>query len=117
MIDGARFWTLFDSGARGTYAARSAADRVGAGKLKRPVRRGLGGQVLRITEGCSLIGEVEGYGIGAFAFVVEKLFPDEGGRPVDIILGMEAMETWGIGLDTAHKRLDFTHYQQESYEG
>jgi predicted aspartyl protease len=116
-VDGAKFWTLFDSGARGTYVTRAVADQTGFGRLKRPTRTAIGGRRFKITKACTLIGEVEGYGIVASALVVDDLFKDEQGRPIDVLLGMETMETWGIGLDTKHKRLDFTHYTKTFYEG
>ena len=116
-VDGQTFWTLLDSGARGTYVTRDVGELLGMRRFSKPVTRGLGGQVLEILHYCTLGGKIEGYDIATMAFVVERLFPDEKGRAVEIILGMEALETWGIWLDTVKKRPDFTHYAAESWEG
>jgi hypothetical protein len=37
-------------------------------------------------------------------------------RPIEILLGAECLETWGIGLDMKNKQLDFVHYQKEAVE-
>ena len=116
-VNGSRFWALFDSGARRTYVTVPVARLAGAKRLPYPIKCALGGATHTIRRFCALAGTVEGYGITADALVVDKLFPDERGRPIVIIIGMETMETWGIGLDTTHKRLDFTFYAREVYEG
>ncbi|MBI2202172.1 MAG: retropepsin-like domain-containing protein [Planctomycetes bacterium] len=115
--NGSSFWTLFDSGSRRTYVTAAVAAKLGKKKLPEPVKRALGGRVHVITHGCMVVGRVEGYGITSDALVVDRLFPDEGGRVIDIILGMESMESWGINLDNTHKSLDFTLYAREAHEG
>ena len=115
--NGSSFWTLFDSGSRRTYVTAAVAARMGKKRLAEPVERGLGGKKHIIHHVCVLTGRVEGYGISAEAFVVRRLFPDENGRQIDVILGMESMESWGINLDNTHKRLDFTFYAREASEG
>ncbi len=114
-VNGNRFWTLFDSGARSTYVVKSVS--ILSGRLPKAVERRLGGKTFIIEEGGALIGTVEGYGIAVSALVIDHLFPDEHGRPIEIIFGAEAMELWGIGIDMANKRLDFTYYAQEAVEG
>lgn len=115
--NGARFWALFDSGSRRTYVTKAAAVHFGIRRLAKSVKRALAGRTHTITQFCALGATVEGYAITADALVIDHLFPDEQGRPIDILLGMETMESWGIGLDNAHKQLDFRFYAQEAYEG
>ncbi len=116
-VNGNCFWTLFDSGARSTYVVKQVSVLLPTVKLYKPVERRLGGKSFTIEEFCPLVGAIEGYGIAVSALIVNRLFPDEYGRPIEIIFGAEAMELWGRGIDMANKRLDFTYYAQEAVEG
>lgn len=116
-VNGNKYHTLFDSGARGNYIVKSATAGLPKLKLPKPIERKLGGETFIINEACLLVGTIEGYGITATTMVVDKLFADENGREIEIIIGAETMELWGIGLDMANRRLDFTHYAKESIEG
>lgn len=116
-VNGVRYWTLFDSGARGSYVTRSVSEHLPGGTLRKSVERRLGGYTFSIDRVCTLIGSVEDYEISTVAMVVDHLFPDEHGRGIEIIIGAEAMELWGIGMDMANRRLDFTHYAREATEG
>jgi hypothetical protein len=115
-VNGKKFWTLFDSGARNTYVIPKVASLLPTGKLPKTFRSALGGKVKKTTKSALLIAKVEGYNVSTNALVIDEIGNDEDGKPIEVLFGALAMQQWGIRLVPAEERLDFTHYPKEFVE-
>lgn len=115
-VNGKKYWTLFDSGARNTYVVPEVASHLVTFKLPKAYKASLGGSKKRVTEGAALVAEVEGHKLFTHASVLDKIGLDEDGKPIEILFGALAMQQWGIRLIMAEERLDLTHYPKEFVE-
>jgi hypothetical protein len=116
QVNGKKFWTLFDSGARNTYVVPGVAAHLTTAKLDKPFRSALGGRTRRSTRGAWLNAEVQGKKIFTNAMVIDEIGKDEEGKPIEILFGALAMQQWGIRLVPDEERLDLTHYPKEFVE-
>jgi hypothetical protein len=115
-VNGKKFWTLFDSGARNTYIVPAVAAHLKTTKLPKAFRSSLGGGVKKATEGAFLTAEVEGHKLFTNAMVIDDIGNDEDARPIQVLFGALAMQQWGIRLVPEEERLDLTHYPKEFVE-
>ncbi|MBM4034647.1 MAG: hypothetical protein FJ291_23125 [Planctomycetes bacterium] len=116
QVSGKQCRTLFDSGAKNTYVAAHATHGLTKTTLPTPRPTALGGMVRQITEGCYLVGKLEGKPIEVDAYVLDDIGCDEDGRPIDIVFGALALQKWCIRLVPDEERLDLSHYPAEFLE-
>ena len=115
-VNGRECWTLFDTGARNTYAVHSVSSLLITSKTKKPFRSAIGGQVKETTETALLEAEIEGRRISTHAMVIDEIGNDENGTPIEILFGALAMQQWGIRLIPEQEKLDMSHYPEEFVE-
>jgi hypothetical protein len=115
-VNGKKFWTLFDTGARNTYIVPAVAARLVTFKLPKTFRSALGGGVKKTNEGAALNADVQGCKISTHAMVLEEIGKDEDGKPIEILFGALAMQQWGIRPVPDEERLDMSHYPKEFVE-
>jgi hypothetical protein len=115
-VNGRKFWTLFDTGARNTYVVPSVAARLVTFKLPKIFRSALGGSIKKAHEGAALNAEVQGCKISTLAMVIDRIGEDEDGKPIDILFGALAMQNWGIRPIPDEEKLDLSHYPKEFVE-
>ena len=115
-VDGKKFWTLFDTGARNTYVVPAVADLLLTGQLPKSFRSALGGEVKKVTRFATLNALVQKHRISTHAMVIDEIGKDENGKPIDILFGALAMQQWGIRPVPDEERLDLTHYPKEFVE-
>ena len=115
-VDGKKFWTLFDTGARNTYIVPAVASLLATAKLSTPCRSALGGKVRKAMKGAVLNALVQGHKVSTHAMVVDEIGNDDEGKPIEILFGALAMQQWGIRPVPDEERLDLTHYPKEFVE-
>jgi hypothetical protein len=109
-INGLACWTLFDAGARNTYITADVARRLTRSKLAKPLRWKLGGST-RVAKQIALVeAKIHGHAISTHAMVIDKIGPDEDGKPIEVLVGALAMQQWGIRPVPDQEKLDMTHY-------
>jgi hypothetical protein len=116
QINGQRFWTLFDTGARNTYVVPAVAALLPTSKLSKPFQSALGGSIKRAKKTALLEGKVQGHRISTHAMVIDEIGTDDESRPIDILFGALAMQQWGIRPVPDEERLDLSHYPKEFVE-
>jgi hypothetical protein len=115
-VNGKRFWTLFDTGARNTYVVPEVASLLATTKLPKPFRSALGGNIKKTTKAALLVAKVEGHNVTTNAMVIDDIGKDEEAKRIEVLFGALAMQQWGIRLVPAEERLDFTYYPKEFVE-
>jgi hypothetical protein len=115
-VNGKKFWTLFDSGARNTYVVPKVASLLARTKMPKPFRSALGGKIRKTTTAALLVGKIQGHQVSTNALVVDEIGQDDDGRPIEVLFGALAMQQWGIRLVPAEERLDLTFYPKEFME-
>ena len=115
-VNGKKFWTLFDSGARNTYIVPAVAALLKTTKLPRAFRSSLGGGIKKATEAAILTAEVQGHKLFTNAMVIDDIGDDEDAKPIQVLFGALAMQQWGIRLVIKEERLDMTLYPKEFVE-
>ena len=116
QVNGKKYWTLFDSGARNTYVVPAVASRLVTAKLPKVFRCILDGSVKRSLRAAALNADIQGHKISTHAMVVDEIGRDEDGKPIEVLFGALAMQQWGIRLVPGEERLDLTHYPKEFVE-
>lgn len=116
QVDGSRFWALFDSGSRNNYVTPVVAAALAPAKSVAPRTVNIGGSPHHVAQACVLVADVEGHDIDVDAYVIDELGSDEGGRPIEVLLGALAMQKWGIRLVMEEERIDWTHYSKDFLE-
>lgn len=106
---------MFDTGAISSYIRADLARSFPRIRLRKPVKVGLGGQVLNLTTVCLLEAELEGYPFDFEAYPVGRLGRDETGREIDILIGALAMEKWGLTLDPRTGRIDLRRLKKREF--
>jgi len=109
-VNGKKFWTLFDSGARNTYVTPAVASHLVTFKLPKAFKSALGGGTKKTHQGAALNADNEGHKISTHALVIDEIGKDEDERPIEVLFGALAMQQWGIRLVPSEERLDLTHY-------
>ena len=115
-VNGKKFWTLFDSGARNTYVVPAVASHLATTKLPKSLRSALGGKVRKTATAALLVAQVEGHNISTNAMVIDNIGDDEDAKPIEVLFGALAMQQWGIRLIPEEERLDLTHFPREFVE-
>ena len=115
-VNGKKFWTLFDSGARNTYVVPAVACHLVTTKLPKSFKSAMGGKVRKTAMAALLVAQVEGHSISTNAMVFDDIGNDEDANPIQVIFGALAMQQWGIRLVPEEERLDLTHYPKEFVE-
>ena len=115
-VDGTKFWTLFDTGARNTYVVPAVASLLATTKLPKTFRSALGGTVKKATKAAVLNAEVQGHKVSTHAMVVNEIGKDENGKGIEVLFGALAMQQWGVRPIPAEERLDLTHYSKDFVE-
>src|SRR5258708_685315 len=110
QINGKKFWTLFDTGARNTHVVPAVASLSVTKRLSKPCKSALDGSIKKTTRGALLEAQVQGYKVLTHALVVDEIGKDEEGKPIQILFGALAMQQWGIRPIPDEERLDMTHY-------
>ena len=109
-VNGKKFWTLFDTGAKNTYVVPSVAARLVTYKLPKTFRSALGGGIKKASQGAVLNADVHGCKISTTAMVIDRIGEDDDGRPIEILFGALAMQNWGIRPIPDEEKLDVSHY-------
>src|SRR5258708_84687 len=112
-VNGKKFWTLFDTGARNTYIVPRVAARLVTSELHAPFRSALGGSIKESKQSAILEATVEGRRVSTLAMVIDRIGKDEHGKPIDILFGALAMQNWSIRPIPDEERLDLSHYPEE----
>jgi hypothetical protein len=115
-VNGKKFWTLFDTGARNTYIVPSVAAKLVRSRLPKTFRSALVGTIKKTHEGAVLTAEVQGCKSSTLSMVIDHIGEDEDGKPIDILFGALAMGNWGIRPIPDEEKLDLTHYPKEFVE-
>jgi Aspartyl protease len=115
-VDGSKFWTLFDSGARRTCITPAVARLLKTSPSPETFRPALGGTVRETNTHAVLDARIEGRPISTFAWVIDEIGRDEEGKDIEILFGALAMQEWGIRLIPDEERLDLTHYSKDFVE-
>jgi len=115
-VNGKKFWTLFDTGARNTYVVPRVASHLVTSKFHEPFRTALGGDIKESKQSAILEASVEGHRVSTLAMVIDRIGKDEEGKPIDILFGALAMQNWGIRPVPDEERLDLSHYPEEFVE-
>jgi hypothetical protein len=115
-INGKKFWTLFDTGARNTYVVPRVAAQLVKSKLHKPFRTALGGEIKQSRQSAILEGSVQGHRVSTLAMVIDDIGRDEEGKSIDILFGTLAMQNWGIRPIPDEEKLDLSHYPKEFVE-
>jgi hypothetical protein len=115
-VNGKKFWTLFDTGARNTYVVPAVAARLVTFKLPKTFRSALGGGIKKAHEGAALNADVHGCKISTHAMVLDEIGNDEDGKTIEILFGALAMQQWGIRPIPDEEKLDMSHYPKEFVE-
>jgi len=115
-VNGKKFWTLFDTGARNTYVVPKVASLLARTKMPKPFRSALGGKLRKTTTAALLVAKIQGHQISTNALVINEIGKDDEGKPIEVLFGALAMQQWGIRLVPAEERLDFTFYPKEFVE-
>ncbi len=115
-VDGQKFWTLFDTGARNTYVTPSVAQYLKTTPAPRTIRTALGGKIRETDTEAFLHADIQGHKITTHALVVDEIGKDENGTQIEILFGTLAMQQWGIRPIPDQEKLDLTHYPEEFVE-
>ena len=115
-VDGSKFWTLFDSGARRTYITPAVARLLKTSLAPETFRPALRGAVHETNTQAILNARIEGRPISTSAWVINEIGQDEDGKDIEILFGALAMQEWGIRLIPDEERLDLTHYSKDFVE-
>jgi hypothetical protein len=115
-VNGKKFWTLFDTGARNTYIVPKVAAHLVTSELRAPFRSALGGGIKESKQSAILEASVEGHRVVALAMVIDRIGKDEDGKAIDILFGALAMQNWSIRPIPDEERLDLSHYPDEFVE-
>src|SRR5207249_3890217 len=112
----ARRGASFDTGARNTYVVSKLAPLLATAKLNEPFRPALGGEIKVVKRTAGLDAKIQGLPISTHAMDVDKIGPDEEGKPIEVLFGALAMQQWGIRPIPDKERLDVSHYPKELVE-
>ena len=115
-VNGKKFWTLFDTGARNTYVVPAVASRLVTSKLPKTFRSALGGGIKQTREAAVLNADVQGCKISTHAMVLDEIGKDEDGKPIEVLFGALAMQQWGIRPIPDEEKLDMSRYPKEFVE-
>lgn len=106
---------LFDTGSIGSYIRVHLAGPFPRVRLKKPMRVGLGGQVLNLRAICLVEAQLEGEPFNFQAFPVQRIGKDETGQEIDLLIGAAAMEQWGLTLDPRTGRIDLRRLKKREF--
>ena len=115
-VDGSKFWTLFDTGARRTYIIPAVARLLKTSLAPETFRPALGGAVHETNTQAILNARIEGRPISTSAWVINEIGQDEDGKDIEILFGALAMQEWGIRLIPDEERLDLSRYSRDFVE-
>ena len=115
-VDGSKFWTLFDTGARRTYIIPAVARLLTTSPAPETLRPALGGAVHETNTQAILNARIEGRPISTSAWVIDEIGQDEDGKDIEILFGALAMQEWGIRLIPDEERLDLSRYSRDFVE-
>ncbi len=116
QVDGRKFWTLFDTGAKHTYVVPAVARLMTRRKIAHVFRSAIGGKVQKSDTMVLLEAKVQGKPIETRALVVDEIGNDDQGRPIEIILGALSMQEWAIRPVPDEERLDMSCYTRSFVE-
>src|SRR5438445_419550 len=91
-VNGKKWWTLFDCGARNTYIVPAVASHLVTKKLAKPFRTALGGDIKKASRTALLECQVEGHRVSVHAMVIDEIGQDADGRPIEVLFGALAMQ-------------------------
>jgi aspartyl protease len=115
-VQGHKFWTLFDTGARNTYVVPEVAELLDPKTLKKPFATALGGSVKKSNKSCILEGKIGGNHFATQAIVLDEIGADEDGKSIQVLFGALAMQQWSIRPLPKEERLDLSHFTKEFLE-
>jgi hypothetical protein len=116
QINGKKFWTLFDTGARHSYVVPKVAAHLATSQLPKPFRPAIGGKTHRISKAAILDADVQGCRISTHAMVIDEIGKDEDGKPIEVLFGALAMQQWGIRPLPDEEKLDTSRYSRDFVE-
>lgn len=105
---------LFDTGAVYTHVRSHLVTGAPRRAISRPVRVGLGGRAIEITELCLIEGKIEGLDFFADAVPSAELGKADG-HELDAIIGALTLERWEIKLDPKTGTLDLEGLRQREF--
>ena len=85
-VNGKKFWTLFDSGARNTYVVPAVASHLVTTKLPKAFKSAMGGKVRKTATAALLVAQVEGHNISTNAMVIDDIGNDEDAKPIQVLV-------------------------------
>jgi len=116
QVNGRKFWTLFDTGAKHSYVVPAVARLMTRRKMARAFRSAIGGKVQKSDTDVLLEAKVQGKLIETRALVVDEIGNDDTGRPIEIIIGALSMQEWAIRPIPDEERLDMSCYTRSFVE-
>lgn len=116
VVNGNKFWTLFDTGSRNTYVIKKVSEGFGISEISKPRKVAIGGKECSLNKLFILVADVEGLPVEIDAYILDEIGHDEEGKPIEILFGALAMQKWGIRPVPDEERLDMTHYSDEFVE-
>lgn len=116
QVDGRKFWTLFDTGAKNTYVVPAVARLMTRRKMPFVFRSAIGGKTKKSNTMVLLEAKIQGKPIGTQAMLVDDIGEDENGKPIEILFGALAMQQWGIRPIPDEERLDLSRYTRTFVE-
>jgi hypothetical protein len=115
QINGQDARALFDTGSIGSYIRVRLGRSFPRARMKKPVRVGLGGQVLNLKAVCIVEAELEGHPFDFEVYPIQRIGRDETGREIDLLIGALAMEKWGLVLDPRTRRIDLRRLKRREF--
>ncbi len=116
IINGQKFWTLFDTGARNTYVNEKVAKLLPTFELEKPEPVALGGEIHNVKKMVYFESLIQGLPVRAHARVLKDIGKDEEGKEIEVLIGALTMQEWGIRPVPDEEKLDMAHYPKEFVE-
>ena len=116
VVQGKKFWTLFDTGARNAYVVPKVAALLTPTKLSKPFSTALGGSVKKASETAVLEGKIDGHRFATQVLILKDIGRDEDGKEIQVLFGALAMQQWGVRPIPDEERLDLSHFTREFVE-
>ena len=113
-IEGQTATALFDTGAIQTYIRSELLRESPSRAVTSPVRVGLGGKTIEVTEVCLFDGRIDGLEFFGEAIPVAELGKADG-QELDAIIGAATMEKWEIRLDPKSGTLDLSGLRRREF--
>jgi len=109
VVNGNKFWTLFDTGSRNTYVVKAVAEGLNISQISSPRKVSLGGKEHILNKGFFLQAKVEGYPVEIDSYIIDEIGYDKNKKNIEVLFGALAMQKWGIRPVPDEERLDMSN--------